>query len=171
MAEETATGLSLADEDQFKAPRIPRLDHPGKAGAGPVYFYLWTKNLVLIEGLGECSDLGIPIFPITNCLLGEAGSRERVVLPRLCQVSQAVWQETSLAATSLQSVAVLGPCELLPDHVTLCVCRAALTHNGLVLNSLLSLATAMGPLDSRSWACINLLHEQCAQLPAPAPSA
>lgn len=75
--------------------------------------------------MGECSDLGIPIFPITNCLLGEAGSRKRVVLPKLCQVSQAVWQEPSLAATSLQSVAMLGPCGLLPDHATLCVSSSA----------------------------------------------
>ena len=41
------------------------------------------------------------------------------------QVSQAVWQETSLAAASLQSVAMLGPCGLLPDHVTLCVSSSA----------------------------------------------
>lgn len=34
--------------------------------------------------------MGIPIFPITTCLLGEAGGRERVVLPRLWQVTQAL---------------------------------------------------------------------------------
>lgn len=65
--------------------------------------------------------------------------------------------EISLAATSLQSVAMLGPCGLLPDHSDT-VCQTALTHSGPVLTSFLAIAPATGPLDCRSWDCINLLH-------------
>lgn len=68
----------------------------------------------------------------------------------------AVDGETSLAATSLQSVAMLGPCGLLPDHTTLC--QTALTHSGLVLTPFLSVAVVTGPLDSKSWDCIILVH-------------